>query len=77
MESGGLGDLTAFVPGPVVEEPGAPVGTATSPSKRQKDTRYHLLVPVGLCWGLSAMFWMQAQEWREVLRGSQDEVPLL
>lgn len=38
MESGGLGDLTAFAPGPVAEEPGAPAGTATSPSKNPKDT---------------------------------------
>lgn len=53
MESGGLGDLTAFAPGPVVEEPGAPVGTATSPSKKQKGARFHLLVPVR---GLNATF---------------------
>lgn len=38
MESGGLGDRTAFAPGPVAEAPGAPVGTATSPSKKQDTT---------------------------------------
>lgn len=77
MESGGPGVLTAFAPGPVAEEPGAPVGTATSPSKKLKDKWNHLLVPVQLCLGLNATFWMQAQKWREVLRGPQDEVPLL
>lgn len=77
MASGGLGDLTAFAQGPVAEEPGAPAGTATSPSKTRKDTQCPLLVPVHLRLSAIATFLLQAQERREVLRGSQDEVPLL
>lgn len=36
MESGVPGDHTVFVPDPVVGEPGAPVETATSQSKKNK-----------------------------------------